>query len=125
MKNWYHKLNSDEITKSSHQKSPKIAKIAIWRNFEMVNFGKNGAKSSLMMFHTTFVRKKSEMFLQMSISMSTPFLPHCATFQPPQDWFPSQQRHHFPAPLIAKRREERCEMGSDYYRLKMYRVQWS
>lgn len=43
----------------------------------MVNFGKNGAKSSLMMFHTTFVRKKSEMFLQMSISMSTPFLPHC------------------------------------------------
>ena len=78
MKNWYHKLHSDEINKSSHQKSPKIAKIATWRNFEKVDFGKNGAKSSLMMFHTTFVRKKSEMFMQMSISMSTPFLPHCA-----------------------------------------------
>ena len=77
MKNWYHKLHSDEINKSSHQKSPKIAKIATWRNFEKVDFGKNGAKSSLMMFHTTFVRKKSEMFMQMSISMSTPFLPHC------------------------------------------------
>ena len=46
------------------------------------------------------------------------FFSACSTFQPPQDWFPSQQRHHFPAPLIAKRREERCEMGSDYYRLK-------
>ena len=78
MKKWYHKLHSDEITKSSHQKSPKIAKIAMWRNFEKVNFGKNAAKSSLMIFHTTFVRKKSEMFMQMSISMSTPFLPHCA-----------------------------------------------
>ena len=78
MKNWYHKLHSDEINKSSHQKSPKIAKIATWRNFEKVDFGKNAAKSSLMMFHTTFVRKKSEMFMQMSISMSTPILPHCA-----------------------------------------------
>ena len=48
------------------------------------------------------------------------FFSACSTFQPPQDWFPSQQRHHFPAPLIARPRarskaEERCEMSSDYY----------
>ena len=44
----------------------------------MVDFEKNGAKSSLLIFLTTFVPKKSEMFLQMSISMSTPILRHCA-----------------------------------------------